>query len=347
MYRLIIRPLLFLLPPEKVHELIVLAIRVFFRIPLVPSIIRGIFSYPKPALEKEVFGLRFKNPVGLAAGFDKNALFYKEFRHFGFGFIEIGTVTPRPQPGNLKPRSFRLPADRALINRMGFNNLGVEQAVERLKSRPDGYIIGGNIGKNTSTPNSEAAADYEYCFKALYDYVDYFVVNVSCPNISDLTKLQDQDMLMAILGRIMHLRSEKPQKKPVLLKISPDLNYHQVDETLEIVKKLGLQGIVATNTSVSREGLKSPLKRIEAIGNGGLSGAPISARSTEIIRYIREKAGPALPIIATGGVMSIADAREKISAGADLIQVYTGFIYEGPGFVKQLLKGVERWEGEQ
>jgi dihydroorotate dehydrogenase len=287
-----------------------------------------------------VFGLTFLNPVGLAAGFDKDASFYKEFRNLGFGFIEIGTVTPKAQPGNPKPRSFRLPEDRALINRMGFNNLGVDAAVEKLLNRDPGFIIGGNIGKNTLTPNSEAVNDYEYCFTRLYDYVDYFVVNVSCPNISDLSELQDQALLMGILNRLIEIRSTKTLKKPVLLKISPDLNWKQIDETINIVKNSGIDGLVATNTTIRRDMLTTDKNIVNSIGKGGLSGAPITDRSNEIIKYIRQKSGNAFPIIGVGGIMSVEDAKAKLAAGADLIQVYTGFIYEGPGFVKQILKSI-------
>jgi len=286
-------------------------------------------------------GLDFPSRVGLAAGFDKNALFYKEFSAFGFGFIEIGTVTPKPQPGNPKPRSFRLPKDKALINRMGFNNLGVHSAVEHLKNRPSGMIIGGNIGKNTLTPNNRAVEDYIYCFEELYDHVDYFVVNVSCPNISDLSELQDQEMLEVILTRLIRIRAGKSAKKPVLLKISPDLNTRQIDETLKIIKKTGIDGIVATNTTISRENLSTDPDKVLEIGNGGLSGKPITDRSTELIDYIRKTAGRDLPIIGVGGIMSEKDALDKIKAGADLIQLYTGFIYEGPGLVKRILKKLD------
>jgi len=305
--------------------------------------VRGVYSWSHPALGKEVFGLYFPNPVGMAAGFDKNASFYKAFRMFGFGFVEIGTVTPRPQPGNERPRSFRLPADKALINRMGFNNMGADEAAKRLKTRPKGLIIGGNIGKNTLTPNDKAADDYAYCFNRLYDYVDYFVVNVSCPNITDLGELQDEDKLRHILETLVSLRAGKKVRKPVLLKISPDLNWEQVDESLRIIGETGLDGVVATNTTITRDNLKTPVSRIKEIGKGGLSGAPVSARSTEIIRYIREKAGPDLPIIGVGGIMNVDNAREKLEAGADLLQVYTGFIYEGPGFIKRILKAVARY----
>ena len=343
MYKHFIRPLFFLLPPERVHDLIVALIRVLFRVPGILTLVRYAYTY-RNSQPVEILGLRFPSRIGLAAGFDKNALFYKEFRAFGFGHIEIGTVTPRPQPGNPKPRSFRLPADEALINRMGFNNLGVDAAVERLKNRPADLIIGGNIGKNTLTPNSRAVEDYEYCFEKLYDHVDYFVVNVSCPNISDLRELQDQDMLEIILHRLMQLRSLKTQNKPVLLKISPDLNFRQIDETLAIVKKTGLDGIVAVNTTISRENLITPAVQVMEAGTGGLSGKPLTSRSTEVIRYIREKAGSSLPVIGVGGIMSEKDAMEKFEAGADLLQVYTGFIYEGPGIVKRILRSLAKKE---
>ncbi|MCF8381098.1 MAG: quinone-dependent dihydroorotate dehydrogenase [Bacteroidales bacterium] len=338
MYKLFIRRILFLFPPETVHHLVTASLAFLFKIPFIAQLIRRLYKV-KHAQSVGLLGLEFPNRIGLAAGFDKNACSFEDLSNFGFGFIEIGTVTPKSQPGNPKPRSFRLTKDKALINRMGFNNLGVDSAVERLKNRPAGLIIGGNIGKNTATANSYAVKDYEYCFEKLYDYVDYFVVNVSCPNISDLRELQDQEMLEGILGRLTYLRASKSLKKPILLKISPDLNFQQVDETLEIVKSTGIDGIVATNTTISRDNLKTPSEKVADIGNGGLSGLPIRDRSTEMIRYIREKAGKDFPIIGVGGIMSVQDAREKIDAGADLLQIYTGFIYEGPGFVKRLVGG--------
>ena len=339
MYKAFVRPLLFLLPPERVHELIVKIIRFLAVIPGFTGLL-GIIYKRNTKSGTHLIGLNFRNKLGLAAGFDKNARFFSPFSAFGFGHIEIGTLTPKAQPGNPKPRSFRLKQDRALINRMGFNNEGVDRAVERLKKRPKHLIIGGNIGKNTLTPNSEAYKDYEYCFDRLYDYVDYFVVNVSCPNISDLRELQDQEMLEGILKGLTARRALKELKKPILLKISPDLNFNQIDETLEIVKSCKIDGIVATNTTISRENLKTDPSRIQEIGNGGLSGFPVRDRSTEIIRYIREKAGKELPIIGVGGIMSVQDAKDKLEAGANLVQIYTGFIYEGPGFVKKLVKGL-------
>lgn len=339
MYKFLIRPVLFTLPPEKIHELIVSFIKFFFRFPGIENVFRSVYGF-RQSKSFNILGMSFPSRVGLAAGFDKNALFYKEFSVFGFGFIEIGTVTPLGQPGNPKPRSFRLPGDKALINRMGFNNYGVDEAVKRLKNRPTNLIIGGNIGKNTVTKNSDAVRDYEYCFNQLYDYVDYFVVNISCPNISDLRELQDQEMLEGILSRLMEIRASKTVKKPVLLKISPDLNFKQIDETLKIIYDTGIDGIVATNTTISRDHLQTPRSRISEIGQGGLSGKPIRERSTEIIRYIRKKAGNNLPIIGVGGIMSEKDALDKIKAGADLVQVYTGFIYEGPGLVRRINKAI-------
>ncbi|MFO7668926.1 MAG: quinone-dependent dihydroorotate dehydrogenase [Bacteroidales bacterium] len=341
MYRHIIRPLLFLFPPETIHHLLIRFLKIVFKVPGIRSLIRSIYHLNDPALETDFLGMRFSNPVGLAAGFDKNAEVFQEFHAFGFSFIEVGTVTPVGQTGNTKPRSFRLPADRGLINRMGFNNHGAEQAAVNLSvKRPSGLILGGNLGKNTSTPNEDAVADYEAVFRAIYGGVDYFVVNVSCPNITDLHKLQDQDSLEAILGRILEIRETMEIIKPVLLKISPDLNEKQLDETLEIVERLKIDGIVATNTTISREGLKTSREKIDAIGKGGMSGAPITQRSLEVVRYVRNKAKGKLPIIAVGGIMSVADALNMFEAGATLIQLYTGFIYEGPGLAKRINRAI-------
>ncbi len=340
MYRNIIRPFLFLFSPETIHHLVVNLIRFFFSIPGIQKLVIKIYAVEHPKLHRDFLGLPFSNPVGLAAGFDKDALIYNHFRSFGFSFIEIGTVTPLPQPGNPKPRSFRIPEDEGLINRMGFNNLGVDQAVERLKNRKPGLIIGGNIGKNTQTPNETAVNDYEICFRKLYEYVDYFVVNVSCPNITNMKELQDKDSLLKILRRLMEVRKEMIQRKPVLLKISPDLNFAQIDEVIEIVEETGTDGIVATNTTISRDNLKTDSKIIFQIGKGGMSGKPVQQRSTEIIRYINQKTRGKLPVIGVGGIMSVADAKEKIKAGASLIQVYTGFIYEGPKLVKSINKSL-------
>jgi dihydroorotate dehydrogenase len=281
--------------------------------------------------------MTFSNPVGLAAGFDKNAEVYRQFHAFGFSFIEVGTITPLGQAGNPLPRSFRIRQDRGLINRMGFNNHGAQAAARKLaQKRPKGLILGGNMGKNTQTPNEKAAADYEAVFRAIYHLVDYFVVNVSCPNITDLHKLQDQEALESILTRMLEIREEMELRKPVLLKISPDLNQQQLDETLQIVKKLKLDGIVATNTTIRRDGLKTNADKIEAIGKGGLSGAPITERSLEVVKYVHQKTRGKLPIIAVGGIMSVKDAMNMLDAGATLIQLYTGFIYEGPGLVRKI-----------
>jgi dihydroorotate dehydrogenase len=339
MYKSIIRPILFLIPPEKVHHLIVGCIKTTFKIPLLAYLIKKAYSLTDLRLECEVAGIKFPNPVGLAAGFDKNASFFNEFSSFGFGFIEIGTVTPLAQPGNPKPRSFRLTRDKALINRMGFNNKGVVSAAKQL-SKKHNLIIGGNIGKNTATPNNIAYKDYLRCFTELYNLVDYFVVNVSCPNISDLSKLQDQDMLEQILAELIEHRKLQNKIKPIFLKISPDLNLKQVDETLEIVSKTGIDGLVVANTTVSREGLVTNPEKVKEIANGGLSGLPIKNRSTEMIRYISEKTNKKLPIIGVGGIMTASDALDKIEAGASLVQVYTGFIYEGPSIVKRINKAI-------
>jgi len=341
MYRIFIRPILFLFQPETIHHILITSLKILFRIPFIFKTTCNIFKVNHPALKTEFLGLNFDSPVGLAAGFDKNASVFEEFRAFGFSFIEVGTVTPQGQPGNPRPRSFRIPADKGLINRMGFNNHGAEAAAGKLARRKnDGFIIGGNIGKNTTTPNEQAVEDYEACFRILYDHVDYFVVNVSCPNITDMHKLQDQESLEAILGRIMAVRAGMEVKRPVLLKISPDLNKKQLDETLQIISGLKIDGIVATNTTVSRDGLKTDADIIAKIGSGGLSGTPITQRSLEMVRYISEKTGGKLPIIGVGGIMTVQDALNMLDAGATLVQVYTGFIYEGPGFVKRINRAI-------
>lgn len=339
MYKTIIRPILFLITPEKVHYLIVIILKISFKIPFLPYLVKKIFFISDKKLEKVVAGIKFPNPVGLAAGFDKNASFYNEFSAFGFGFIEIGTVTPLAQTGNPKPRLFRLKPDKALINRMGFNNNGVDEAVKKLNKKHN-LIIGGNIGKNTATPNDTAYKDYLNCFKKMYNHVDYFVVNVSCPNISDLSKLQDQDMLEQILDELIKYRITQEVSIPIFLKISPDLNQKQVDETLEIVSKTAIDGLVVANTTVSRENLATPDIKVKKIANGGLSGLPIRNRSTELIRYISKKTNAKLPIIGVGGILTAKDAIAKLNAGASVVQIYTGFIYEGPMLVKRINKAV-------
>lgn len=344
MYKVIVRPLLFLLKPETVHGLVVKGIKFFFLIPFVKPLVKRIFGCNQtPKLKRNVFGLEFDNPIGLAAGFDKNADLYPYFDAFGFSFIEVGTITPKAQPGNPKPRSFRLKKDKALINRMGFNNKGVENAVRNLKRRKKSrIIIGGNIGKNTLTPNDEAHKDYLCCFKELYDHVDYFVVNVSCPNIKDLKQLQDSDNLMGILSEVTLYRSLQMQYKPILLKVSPDLTVEQLDSNIETAQQYSLDGFVATNTTTSRENLSTNKQIVDSIGNGGLSGEPLKSRATEVIRYIHSKTKGSMPIIGVGGISSIKDALEKLDAGASLIQLYTGFIYEGPGIVKKICRAIDK-----
>ncbi|HSH52738.1 MAG TPA: quinone-dependent dihydroorotate dehydrogenase [Bacteroidales bacterium] len=340
MYKRIIRPLLFLLQPETIHNLIVFILKIVFKIPGIQLIIKCIYSVNDERLKRTFLGMIFDNPVGFAAGFDKNAEVYNQFSSFGFSFIEIGTITPKPQLGNPKPRSFRIPKDLGLINRMGFNNKGVDHTIKKLKRKNRKVIIGGNIGKNTLTTNNNALDDYVYCFERLYAHVDYFVVNLSCPNIKDLDKLQDKDSAITILNKLTKNRQLKEKYKPILLKISPDLTREQLDDVVEIFNITGIDGIVATNTTRSREGLKTDKEKIKKIGDGGLSGAPLTKRSTEIIRYLHKKSEGNMPIIGVGGIMSVKDALEKLDAGATLIQVYTGFIYHGPGFVKQINKAI-------
>jgi dihydroorotate dehydrogenase len=340
MYRTLIRPLLFQVDPEKIHHIVFSLLGIQGKIPGVRQINKSIFGYHHPSLEKELFGLRFSNPVGLAAGFDKDAKLIDELGGLGFGFVEIGTLTPKPQSGNDKPRLFRLPQDQALINRMGFNNEGVQAAVARLKKRTSDVIVGGNIGKNKVTPNENALDDYGYCFETLYPYVDYFVINVSSPNTPGLRELQEKEPLRKLLEYVISLSRAKEKYKPVLLKIAPDLTPSQLDDILEILKITSTDGVIATNTTISREGLVTPEERLKEIGNGGLSGKPLSERSTEVIRYLRTYLGPGFPIIAVGGIMSPHDALEKLKAGADLLQLYTGFIYEGPSLIKRINKHI-------
>jgi dihydroorotate dehydrogenase len=289
-------------------------------------------------LEKTVFGITFPNPVGLGAGFDKDAKYIDELSNLGFGFIEVGTVTPVGQPGNEKPRCFRLPEDEALINRMGFNNDGVVEMVKHLKKRKPGIIVGGNIGKNKNTPNDMAVNDYEICFNALHDYVDYFVVNISSPNTPNLRQLQEKEPLTKLLLHLKSLNNQKNIPKPILLKIAPDLTNEQLDDIIEIVIQTKIDGIVATNTTISREGLKTDDAHVKSLGMGGLSGKPLTRRSTEVIKYLSTKSNKAFPIIGVGGIHSPEDALEKLNAGADLIQIYTGFIYEGPAIIKRINK---------
>lgn len=340
MYKQLIRPIFFCIDPEKVHHIVVALVKFGFKIPGIQALVRKSFTINDARLQRNVFGLTFSNPVGLAAGFDKNASFYNEFASFGFSFIEIGTVTPKGQPGNPKPRLFRLPSSKGLINRMGFNNNGAEEAVKNLKKRKTNIIIGGNLGKNTNTPNDCAVADYVTTFNALYDYVDYFVVNVSCPNISNLHKLQDKDSLMLILNSVLAERAKKAVAKPVLLKISPDLNFNQIDEVIDILQETKVDGVVATNTTTGRYNLNESEEKVTQIGNGGMSGFPLRDRSTEVIRYISQKTEGKIPIIGVGGILTAQDALDKIDAGATLVQIYSGFIYEGPILVKKINKAL-------
>ena len=336
MYKLLVRPLLFSFDPEWVHYFTLNALRLLNKIPFSSWLFRKIYSYQNSSLEKELFGIKFKNPVGLAAGFDKNGKYIKEMSNLGFGFIEIGTITPKPQPGNPKKRLFRVQNDLAIINRLGINNDGNILCAERLKKNNSDVVIGGNIGKNTTTSNEKADTDYIQNFEILHQYVDYFVLNVSCPNVSNFTKLQDVEFLKKLIPQLKKINSTKPKKKPILIKISPDLNQDQLDETIDLILSENLDGIIATNTTTSRNNLKTSKSKIEKIGNGGLSGEPLKNKSTEVIRYISKKTNGNLPIIGVGGIMNPKDALDKIKAGADLIQLYTGFIYEGPSIVKKI-----------
>ncbi len=342
MYRLI-RPLLFLFPTEFIHKFAVSFIHTLFLISGVKKLANICLFVKNDKLNIEFAGLKFQSPVGLAAGFDKNAEFFDDFSNLGFSFIEIGTVTPQPQAGNPKPRSFRLVKDKALINRMGFNNKGIKEVVENLKKRKHGIIIGGNIGKNTDTPIEKAIDDYEACFKKLYNFIDYFAVNVSCPNIANLNVLQNPAELEKILSRLAGMRKSNDVYRPILLKISPDLNHKQIDDIIHIYKKTGIDGIIATNTTIQRDNLATSSKRLETIGSGGLSGKPLTHRSNEIIRYISEKSKNTIPVIGVGGIMSPEDVIDKLKAGAKLVQVYTGFIYEGPFFVKRINKAIAEY----
>ena len=336
MYKFLVRPLLFSFDPEWVHYFTLNALKLLNKIPLSSWLLRKIYSYEDSSLEKELFGIKFKNPVGLAAGFDKNGKYIKEMSNLGFGFIEIGTITPKPQPGNPKKRLFRVQNDLAIINRLGINNDGSFMCAERLKKNNSNIVIGGNIGKNSTTSNENADADYIQNFETLHQYVDYFVLNVSCPNVSNFTKLQDVEFLKKLVPQLKKINSTKPKKKPILIKISPDLNQDQLDETIDLILSENLDGIIATNTTTKRENLKTNKSKIEKIGNGGLSGEPLKKKSTEVIRYIYKKTSGNLPIIGVGGIMNSKDALDKIEAGADLIQLYTGFIYEGPRIVKKI-----------
>ena len=338
MYKGLIRPLLFLMNAEQAHHFTFKTIKFLFKIPGVQAITALLFGSLK-GKGKEVMGLNFKNPVGLAAGFDKDAKLFNELSAFGFGFIEVGTLTPKPQDGNPKPRLFRLVEDEAVINRMGFNNGGLDEAALRLAKKKTDIVIGGNIGKNKVTPNEVATSDYTKGIEALHDVVDYFVVNVSSPNTPNLRELQEKEPLKALLQEVK-AKNEELGAKPLMLKIAPDLTEGQLDDIVEIVNELKLSGVVATNTTISREGLKASDAKVEAIGAGGLSGKILRERSTEVVRYLRSKLSKDIAIVAVGGVFTGADAKEKLDAGADLVQVWTGFLYEGPAMVRRMLRSL-------
>ncbi len=340
MYKTLLRPLFFAFDPEKIHHFTFSLIKFTSKIPGFSWLFRSLYVVDDKRLERELFGLKFKNPVGLAAGFDKNAVLYNELANFGFGFIEIGTVTPKGQEGNPKKRLFRLKEDKGIINRMGFNNEGLEAAIAQLKKNKGKLIIGGNIGKNTATKPEDYTKDYLECFNALHPYVDYFVLNVSCPNVGSHAKLNDKDYLEELIGAVQKANKTFKTQKPIVLKIAPDLNDGQLDEIIELVKQTNLDGVIASNTSTDRSGLKASKEKLEAIGNGGLSGQPIREKSTRVIKYLSEKSNKAFPIIGVGGIHSAEDALEKLNAGADLVQIYTGFIYEGPSLIKGINKAI-------
>ncbi|MCL4164119.1 UNVERIFIED_CONTAM: hypothetical protein GTU68_050876 [Idotea baltica] len=330
MYKLLLRPLFFSFDPEKIHHFTFSLIKIF----------RSLYVVENKRLERNLFGLTFKNPVGLAAGFDKNAVLYNELANFGFGFIEIGTVTPKAQAGNPKKRLFRLKDDQGIINRMGFNNEGLQAAIRQLKNNKGKLIIGGNIGKNTQTKPEDYTKDYLECFNALHPYVDYFVLNVSCPNVGSHAKLNDKDYLEELVNAVQKANGNFEKQKPILLKIAPDLNNNQLDEIIQLVSDTHLDGVIASNTSTDRHGLKASDELLTSIGNGGLSGHPIKEKSTRVIKYLSEKSKKAFPIIGVGGIHSAEAALEKIKAGADLVQIYTGFIYEGPSLIKKINKAI-------
>ncbi|MBS1647420.1 MAG: quinone-dependent dihydroorotate dehydrogenase [Bacteroidetes bacterium] len=343
MYKNCIKPILFLFNPERAHHVAFFALRLFLRFSFLKKTTTAWFSNTSQATGTKVAGITFPNKVGLAAGLDKNALLIDELTCMGFGFIEIGTLTPKAQPGNEKPRLFRLPKDQALINRMGFNNDGVDAAVVRLAKRKNkNVVVGGNIGKNKITPNEQAVQDYLICFHALFDVVDYFVVNVSSPNTPNLRDLQEKKPLTELLNTLQKENEKKENRKPIFLKIAPDLTDTQLKDIIEIVVETKIAGLIATNTTTSRSYLKTPTTEVEAMGIGGLSGKPLAQRSTEIIRFLRAHLPPYVAIIGVGGIHSPADALEKIQAGADLIQIYTGFIYEGPALIKAINKAITK-----
>ena len=339
MYALI-KFFLFRRDPEDIHYWVMNIMKKWNRKTFIQKFLRKNFTVEDSILERSLWGLKFKNPVGLAAGFDKDAKYTDELANLGFGFIEIGTLTPVAQDGNDKPRLFRLPQDKALINRMGFNNGGVKAAAEHLRHRKSDIIIGGNIGKNKVTPNEDATKDYEICFRELYDVVDYFTVNVSSPNTPNLRELQEKEPLQKLLSSLQNINTELGKPKPILLKIAPDLTDEQLDDIVDIVNTTRIHGIVATNTTINRANLETDSSEVAAIGAGGVSGLPVRDRATDVIRYIHKRSNGTIPIIAAGGIFTAADAKEKLDAGASLVQVYTGFIYEGPAIVKNICKGL-------
>lgn len=341
MYKHFLKPILFCFNPETAHNILFSLLSFLRHVPFARSIMRAIYKRKSPKLEKEVFGITFPNPVGLAGGLDKNGEFYNDMANFGFGFVEIGSLTPKPQDGNPKPRCFRVPADKAIINRFGINNKGVKNAVEHLKKVRPNVIVAANISKNTSSINEDAAKDYEQAFGLLYDFVDMFVVNVSCPNVVGLTSLQDISFLSDIVDRLLDLRRYYDTYRPILLKVSPDLSKEQLDDIIDYCLRSGIDGIVAGNTTRSREGLTIDQAKIDKIGNGGMSGAPIHKKNLELVRYVHERSQGKLPIIGVGGIMSPEDAKEMMDAGASLVEIYTGFIYEGPGLIKRIIKHLE------
>ncbi|MFT4646182.1 MAG: dihydroorotate dehydrogenase [Planctomycetota bacterium] len=340
MYKLIIRPILFLFDPEKVHYFIFSLIRFLCKIPFIPKVFRKLYQVDDKKLTRNLFGLHFTNPVGLAAGFDKNGVLYNELANFGFGFIEIGTVTPIGQVGNPKKRLFRLKDDQGIINRMGFNNDGVEAAIKNLKKNKHKVIIGGNIGKNTETKSEDYTQDYLEVFRELHPFVDYFVLNVSCPNVGSHAKLNDKKYLLELITECQNQNNLFQIKKPILLKIAPDLNTTQLDEIIALVAETKIDGVIASNTSTTRDNLKVSQERLKEIGNGGVSGQPIKNQSTKVIKYLADTSNKSFPIIGVGGIHSAEDALEKLNAGADLVQIYTGFIYEGPSLIKKINKAL-------
>ncbi len=341
MYKHILKPILFRFNPETAHNLLFSGLAFLRHVPFARSIIRAIYKREAPSLKKEVFGITFPNPVGLAGGLDKNGEFYNDMANFGFGFVEIGSLTPQPQDGNPKPRCFRVPQDKAIINRFGINNKGVRNAVEHLKNERPNVIVAANISKNTTSINEDAAKDYESAFALLYDFVDMFVVNVSCPNVVGLTSLQDISFLSEIVDKLLDLRMYYDEYRPILLKVSPDLAKEQLDDIIDYCLRSGIDGLVAGNTTRSRDGLTISQEKIEKIGNGGMSGAPVHKKNLELVRYIHARTEGKLPIVGVGGIMSAEDAQAMIDAGASLVEIYSGFIYEGPALIKKIIKHLE------